>query len=106
MPRQARVIVPGFLHHIVYRGHNCQPVPVKRRDFEYYLADLQEWKQVYELEVFSYCVMTGHVHLVVPANDNLIAIFQLLEPLAVANSSSCLVFHPPSSIVQELRSGC
>ena len=26
MPRQARVIVPGFPHHIVQRGHNHQPV--------------------------------------------------------------------------------
>jgi putative transposase len=37
---------------------------VERHDFEYYLANLQEWKQVYELEVFSYCLMTNHVHLV------------------------------------------
>ena len=51
MPRQVRVIVPGFPHHIVQRGHNRQPVFVERGDFEYYLANLQEWKQVYELEV-------------------------------------------------------
>jgi len=44
---------------------------VERRDFEYYLANLQEWKQVYELELFSHCLMTNHVHLVVRANDNL-----------------------------------
>jgi len=50
MPRQAKVIVPGFPHHIVQRGHNRQPVFVERRDFEYYLANLQEWKQVYELD--------------------------------------------------------
>jgi len=50
MPRQARVIVPGFPYHIVQRGHNRQPVFVERRDFEHYLANLQEWKQVYELD--------------------------------------------------------
>jgi len=82
MPRQARVIVPGFPHHIVQRGHNRQPVFVERRDFEYYLANLQEWKQVYELEVFSYCLMTNHVHLVVQANDNVTAIPQLMKRLA------------------------
>ena len=41
MPRQARVIVPGFPHHIVQRGHNRQPVFVERRDYEYYLAGRQ-----------------------------------------------------------------
>jgi putative transposase len=33
MPRQARVIVPGFPRHIVQRGNNRQPVFVERRDF-------------------------------------------------------------------------
>lgn len=37
MPRQARIIVPGYPHHIVQRGHNRQPVFVERRDFKYYL---------------------------------------------------------------------
>ena len=63
MPKQARVFV-------------------ERRDFEYYLANLQECKQTYELEVFSYCLMTNHVHLVVQANDNLTAIPQLMKRLA------------------------
>lgn len=41
MPSQARVIVPGFPHHIVQRGHNRHPVFVERCDFEYYLAGRQ-----------------------------------------------------------------
>ncbi|WP_084708354.1 transposase [Marinobacter psychrophilus] len=72
----------GFLHHIVQRGHNRQPVFVERRGFECFLANLQEWKQVYELNVFSYCLMTNHVHLVVQANDNLSAIPRLMKRLA------------------------
>jgi hypothetical protein len=51
MLRQARVTVPGFPHHIVQCGHDRQPVFVERRDVEYYLANLQEWKQVYELDL-------------------------------------------------------
>ncbi|AOY90087.1 transposase [Marinobacter salinus] len=47
MPRQARVIVPGFPHHIAQRGHNRQPVFVERRDFEYYLANLRKPGQIY-----------------------------------------------------------
>jgi len=78
MPIQARVTVPDFPHYIVQRGHDRQPVFVERRDFEYYLANLQEWKQVYELDVFSYCLMTNHVHLVVQANDNVTVILQLM----------------------------
>lgn len=59
MPRQARVIVPGFPHYIVQRGHNRQTVFVEPRDFEHYLANLQERKQVYpknrSVPVFRLC---------------------------------------------------
>lgn len=82
MPRQARVIVPGLPHHIVQRGHNRQPVFVENRDFEYYLANLREWTQVFEIKLFSYCLMTNHVHLIVQANDSLTAIPQLMKRLA------------------------
>ncbi|MBQ0763724.1 MAG: transposase [Marinobacter psychrophilus] len=71
-----------FPPDIVQRGHNRQPVFVERRGFECFLANLQEWKQVYELNVFSYCLMTNHVHLVVQANDNLSAIPRLMKRLA------------------------
>tara|TARA_R110001583_G_scaffold107745_1_gene256381 strand:- start:777 stop:1220 length:444 start_codon:yes stop_codon:yes gene_type:complete len=76
------MIVPGFPHHIVQRGHNRQRVFVERRDFEYDLANLQEWKLVYELGVFSYCLMTNHIHLDVQANDNLSSNPQLMKRLA------------------------
>ncbi|WP_227538194.1 transposase [Marinobacter vulgaris] len=64
------------------RGHNRQPVFVERRDFKYYLENLQEWKQVYGVELYSYCLMTNHIHLVVQASDNVTAIPQLMKRLA------------------------
>lgn len=69
MPRQARVIVPGLPHHIVQRGHNRQAVFIEEQDYDYYLRNLKEWKQALDLKVYSYCLKTNHVHLVVGAND-------------------------------------
>ncbi|BES69336.1 transposase [Marinobacter nanhaiticus D15-8W] len=82
MPRQARVIVPGLPHHIVQRGHNRQAVFIEEQDYAYYLSNLREWKQALDLKVYSYCLMTNHVHLVVGANDELTAIPQLMKRLA------------------------
>ncbi|PVY70103.1 putative transposase, partial [Tamilnaduibacter salinus] len=79
---QARVIVPGLPHHIVQRGHNRQPVFIEVQDFTYYLSNLKEWKQALGLKVYSYCLMTNHVHLVVEASDELAAIPQLMKRLA------------------------
>ena len=82
MPRRARVIVPGLPHHIVQRGHNRQPVFVEDADFRYYLSNLEEWKHSLGLKVYSYCLMTNHVHLVVKADDDLTAIPRLMKRLA------------------------
>ena len=65
MPRRARVIVPGMPHHIVQRGHNRNAVFVEEGDYQYYLDNLIEWKFELGLELYSYCLMTNHIHLIV-----------------------------------------
>lgn len=82
MPRRARVIVPGMPHHIVQRGHNRQVVFVEERDYEYYLENLAEWKGILGLQLYSYCLMTNHVHLIVGANERLGDIGELMKRLA------------------------
>ncbi|MFE8073506.1 hypothetical protein QQM79_20855 [Marinobacteraceae bacterium S3BR75-40.1] len=62
--------MPGFPLHIVQRGHH------------YYLANLEEWKHALGLKLYSYCLMTNHVHLVVEAGDELAAIPGLMKRLA------------------------
>ncbi|UCG73820.1 MAG: transposase [Chromatiales bacterium] len=64
MGRQRRVFVPGYPHHVVQRGHNRNAVFVEPADYEYYLANLVEWKAHYEVAVYAWCLMTNHVHLV------------------------------------------
>ena len=64
MGRPLRVFVPGYPHHIVQRGHDRNAVFVETRDYEYYLANLIEWKSHYDVGVYAYCLMTNHVHLI------------------------------------------
>ena len=64
MGRQVRVFVTGLPHHIVQRGHNRNAVFSTSSDYEYYLANLVEWKSHYDVAVYAYCLMTNHVHLI------------------------------------------
>ena len=82
MPRKARVIVPGMPHHIVQRGHNRNVVFVEEADYQYYLDNLAEWKAALGLKVYSYCLMTNHVHLIVEAGECVGAISELMKRLA------------------------
>ena len=69
MPRMGRTVLPDFPHHIVQRGHNRQVVFAEKVDYESYLATLSEFKDVYGVKVYAYCLMTNHVHLLVAPED-------------------------------------
>jgi putative transposase len=71
MARLARVIIPNFPHHITQRGNRRQDVFFNAGDYEYYLELLKEWCKEEELEVWAYCLMTNHVHLIIsPGNHS------------------------------------
>ncbi|MCL4790473.1 MAG: transposase [Gammaproteobacteria bacterium] len=82
MGRPPRLLLPGFPHHIVQRGHNRNAVFVEAGDYAYYLANLQEWKQRYEVEVHAWCLMTNHVHLVLTPRQQQKGISALMRRLA------------------------
>jgi len=68
MPRSARQVVPGFPHHIVQRGNRRQTIFFTDQDRRAYLRWLAEATRACGVDVWAYCLMTNHVHLVaVPA---------------------------------------
>jgi putative transposase len=69
MPRFGRVIFPGVPHHVTQRGNHRERVFMTDGDPEAYLSLLHAYSRRYGLEIFAYCLMPNHVHLVVvPAN--------------------------------------
>ena len=82
MPRTGRILVSGFPHHIVQRGHNKQVVFADPSDFIFYLSNLKELKQEFDVQVFSYCLMTNHVHLLLYADNNPSNISKLMKALS------------------------
>ena len=65
MARLARVVLPGYPHHITQRGNRRQDVFFKDSDYEQYLELLKTWCQQERVEIWAYCLMTNHVHLIV-----------------------------------------
>ena len=64
MARIARVIAPGFPHHITQRGNRRMPTFFRNEDYEAYLTLLAEWCRTCRVEVWAYCLMPNHVHLI------------------------------------------
>jgi putative transposase len=53
MPRVGRVVLPGYPHHIVQRGHNRQVIFAQDDDCVGYLENLQELKITFGIGVCS-----------------------------------------------------
>ncbi|MBI5462303.1 MAG: transposase [Gammaproteobacteria bacterium] len=82
MPRIGRVMLANYPHHIVQRGHNRQVVFAEARDYVRYLDTLAEFKAVFDIKVYAYCLMTNHVHLLLAPGEEIAAVGRLMKRLA------------------------
>jgi putative transposase len=82
MPRNARVIISGYPHHIIQRGHNREAVFASDDDYLYYLANLLEWKENFGCKVYAYCLMPNHVHLIVDPGPDERSVSLLMKRVA------------------------
>lgn len=69
MPRIARIVVPGEPHHVIQRGNRRLPTFFKNDDYEFYLESMRYWCDKHSVEIWSYCLMSNHVHLVAVPDD-------------------------------------
>jgi putative transposase len=64
MARLARVVAPGFPHHITQRGNRRQQTFFCDEDYQAYLDLMGEWCGTHGVEIRAYCLMPNHVHLI------------------------------------------
>ena len=69
MARLARVIVPGLPHHVTQRGNRREPIFFEDGDQEVYRDLLAEQTRRRNVEVWAYCLMSNHVHLIATPSD-------------------------------------
>ncbi len=69
MARLARVIAPGVPHHLTQRGNRRQQTFFSDDDYRAYLDLMAEGCAKQDVEVWAYCLMPNHVHLIVVPPD-------------------------------------
>lgn len=82
MPRIGRLIIPNYPHHVIHRGHNRQAIFASDEDYLYYLDNLAEWKNKFGCNLYAYCLMTNHVHLIVDPGDDPESLAKLMKRVA------------------------
>jgi len=73
MARIARAVAPGIPHHITQRGNRWQETFFGAEDYQAYIGLMREWCGYWKVEVWAYCLMPNHVHLIAvpPSEDGL-----------------------------------
>ena len=70
MPRIARIIAPYYPHHITQRGNNRADVFFDDQDKTTYLSLLKSYCEKTNVELWAYCLMANHVHiLAIPVDE-------------------------------------
>jgi putative transposase len=64
MVRIARVVVSGIPHHITQRGNRRQETFFRDKDYDSYLNLMSEWCGKRGVEIWGYCLMPNHVHMI------------------------------------------
>lgn len=102
MPRMARVVLPMYPHHVVQRGHNRQVVFAAPADYRRYLDTLYEFKTVYRVRLYAWCLMTNHVHLLLAPEDEK-GLGKLMKRLGGRQTRYCNVLEGRSGTLWEGR---
>jgi putative transposase len=71
MARIARVIAAGIPHHVTQRGNRRLPTFFGDEDYNAYIDLMAEWCGKCGVEIWAYCLMPNHVHLIaVPESED------------------------------------
>jgi putative transposase len=64
MARIARLVVPGSPHHVTQRGNRRERTFFEEADYRLYRDLLAEASAKADTEIWAYCLMPNHVHLI------------------------------------------
>jgi putative transposase len=71
MARLARIVIPGLPHHVTQRGNRRETVFFSDEDYRAYLNMLIAAVGKAKSEVWAWCLMPNHVHLIiVPSHED------------------------------------
>jgi putative transposase len=63
MARLPRLTLPGYLHHVILRGNNRQPIVLDDTDRAAFLDAVADNAQKYRVALHAYVLMDNHGHL-------------------------------------------
>lgn len=74
MPRVAREKSRTGIYHVMLRGINRQTIFEEDEDRWRFLETLDKYKEVSQFELYAYCLMDNHIHLLIKETEESISV--------------------------------
>ncbi len=79
MPRKPRITSSTGIYHIILRSVNQHIIFEEDSDYRKFLFILSECVKKYDIQIYAYCLMDNHIHLLIHSSpDDLSGFFQSL----------------------------
>lgn len=65
MSRKQRIKSETGIYHVMLRGNNGRVIFYDDEDYNYFLISLRKAKEKSSCEIYSYCLMNNHIHLLI-----------------------------------------
>lgn len=75
MPRQRRRKSSSGFYHVIAKGINRERIFNQTREKNYFKRILKNYLQEDEVEIYAYCIMSNHVHLIIKSELAALAVF-------------------------------
>ena len=69
MARQARKKSQTGIYHLMMRGNNKDQIFFDEQDYKKFISILIQCKKISHFEMYAYCIMPNHVHLLLKETD-------------------------------------
>ena len=73
LPRKSREISSTGIYHIIMRGNDRNDIFYDNQDRYVFLNILKETKERFKFEIYSYCLMNNHIHIVFRIKDEFLS---------------------------------
>lgn len=70
IPRKKRLWYPGAIYHVIARGNRKDNIFIDKNDYRQYIRYIKEANEKYPFKLYSYCLMSNHVHLQIATIDD------------------------------------
>lgn len=70
IPRGRRLWFPGAIYHATVRGNHKEEIFKEAQDYYVYMKFLKSVYEKHPFELYSYCLMSNHIHLQIATLDD------------------------------------